>query len=140
MAKEKDDKEFEDLLAEKRHKEVTVALRGIATLLNKPEKEDKAVADAIRESAKAQQAVAQAIKDIPQPKTPDVKVQISQQEIVTSLEGICKRIEDSNRAVVEAMEKKLYVDTFKVTNSGYNGNEKTINVIYKPANQVTIKK
>lgn len=140
MAKEKDDKEFEELLADRRHKEVTVALRGIATLLNKPEKEDKAVADAIRESAKAQQAVAQAIKDIPQPKTPDVKVQISQQEIVTSLEGICKRIEDSNKSVVEAMEKKLYVDTFKVTNSGYNGNEKTINVIYKPMNQITIKK
>jgi len=140
MAKEVEDKEFEELLADRRHKEVTVALRGIATLLNKPEKEDKAVADAIRESAKAQQAVAQAIKDIPQPKTPDVKVQISQQEIVTSLEGICKRIEDSNKSVVEAMEKKLYVDTFKVTNSGYNGNEKTINVIYKPMNQITIKK
>ena len=140
MAKEVEDKEFEELLADRRHKEVTVALRGIATLLNKPEKEDKAVADAIRESAKAQQAVAQAIKDIPQPKTPDVKVQISQQEIVTSLEGICKRIEDSNKSVVEAMARKLYVDTCKVTNSGYNGNEKTINVIYKPMNQITIKK
>jgi hypothetical protein len=138
MAKEKDDIEFEELLAEKRHKELAGKLSGIATALNKPEKEDKAVADAIKESARASQAVADAIKNIPQPKTPDVKVQISQQEIVTSLEGICKRIEDSNKAVVEAMGKKLYVDKFKIRNMG--GGTHEADVFYKPLKEVIIKK
>jgi hypothetical protein len=118
--------------------ELAGKLSGIATALNKPEKEDKAVADAIKESARASQAVADAIKNIPQPKTPDVKVQISQQEIVTSLEGICKRIEDSNKAVVEAMGKKLYVDKFKIRNMG--GGTHEADVFYKPLKEVIIKK
>ena len=45
---EKDDKDFDELLAEKRHKEQTGLLKGIATSLNKPQ--DNGVVDAIKES------------------------------------------------------------------------------------------
>lgn len=38
MSKEKEDIDFDELLEDKRHKEQMSALKGIATLLNKPEK------------------------------------------------------------------------------------------------------
>lgn len=131
-----DEIEFEKETAATRHKELKGALRGLATAIS--QKNDTKVAEAIKESANASQAVAEAIKNIPQPKSPDVKVQISQQEIVTSLEAICKRIEESNKTVVDALENKLMVDSFEFTMD--YGNYKTAKVNYKPMSQISISK
>jgi hypothetical protein len=138
---EVDDDEAEKIIAATRHKELTGSLKGIATLLNKPEKEDKAVADAIKASTEATKGLIQAVKDMPQPEKPEVNVSISQQEIVNSLKGICKEICDSNERVIDAINNKQIVDSFDITQKdNWNTANRTVKVIYKPASQITIKK
>ena len=138
MGKEKDDIEFDELLADKRHKEITGRLGKLADALNKPEKEDKAVADGLKEAARASQAIAQAIRDIPKPESPDVNVQFDHKSFVTSMDKIADRIEASINKGIEAGEKKLYVDKFKIRNMG--GGTHEADVFYKPLKDVIIKK
>ena len=123
-------------IAERRHEEQMSSLKGIATLLNKPEKDDKAIVDAIKKQGEALDKVAAAIQNQPKPEKPEVNVAVSNTEILPLL----REIKEGNDSILAALEKKLYVDSFKVINTGSYGNEKTINVIYKPMNQVTIKK
>lgn len=136
MGKEIDDIEFDDLLAEKRHRELTSSLKGIATLLNKPN--DNSISEALNKNAEATRGLIQAVKDIPKPEKPEVNVEISQQEIVTSLKTICKEICDSNDRVIEALANKPMVEEFKIQNT--DNWTKTVKVVYKPANQITFKK
>lgn len=138
MAKEKDDIEFDELLADRRHKELTGTLKGIAALLNQPKNDN--IAEAIRQTGEATKGLIEVVKNIPKAEKPEVNVQIDNQKIVTSLEEICDKIVASNKEVLEAMKSKPMVDSFQVKPSGWNNTERTINVIYKPASQITIKK
>lgn len=124
------------IIDEDRHKQQMGVLKGIATLLNKPEKDDKAIVDAIKKQGEALDKVATAIQNQPKPEKPEVKVEVDNKELLPLL----REIKEGNDSILAALEKKLYVDSFKVINTGSYGNEKTINVIYKPMNQVTIKK
>lgn len=137
MAKEKDDKEFEDLLAEKRHKEVTQSLKGIATLLSKPEKsnEDKQIIDAINKQGEAIERVAAAIQSQPKPEKPEVNVELNNTEVVTLL----REVKEGQKAIIEAFGNRPMVDKFDFEKDNW-GNIKTAKVIYKPMNQVTISK
>ena len=137
MAKEKEDIEFDDLLAEKRHKEVASALKGIATLLNKPQ--DNGVVDAIKDSTKATAGLIEAVKSIPKPEKPEVNIEFSPKEIVSSLQVICDKIVASNEKVIAALENRELVDEFKLQQDQW-GTTKTIKVIYKKASEIAYPK
>jgi len=124
------------IIDEDRHKQQMGVLKGIATLLNKPEKDDKQIVEAIKKQGEALDKVVAAIQNQPKPEKPEVNVAVDNKEILPLL----REIKEGNDSILAALEKKLYVDSFKVINTGSYGNEKTINVIYKPMNQVTIKK
>lgn len=133
-----DDKYFAEEIAAARHKELKDTLRELATAIGQP-KEDKAVAEAIKKSAAASQLVADAIKAIPQPKTPDVNVQFDHKSFVTSMQAIKDEIVESNKSVVTALENKPMVDEFKISQDQWGG-MKTAKVIYKKASEITFKK
>jgi len=148
---EVDKEEADEIIAVNTFKEIKamkVALGNLTTAISQP-KEDKAVADAIKESAKSSQAVAQAQNDVAEAirnfQKTDPNLKINNDSFLTSLNKIADRIcesndrnQKSNEKMVEAFEKKLMVDTFDFS---YDyGNVKTAKVNYKPMNQVTISK
>ena len=128
-----EEQQFAEALAAKRHKEQMSSLKGIASLLNKPQKED-GVAEAIKQSTEATKGLIQAVKDIPKQEKPEVTVQVSQQEIVTSLQGICDKIVENNEMVIEALKNKPIVDEFTFIFDSW-GNYKTAKVVYKSPNK-----
>jgi len=121
-------------IAAKRHKELTGSLKGIATLLNKPEKDDKAIVDAIKKQGESLDKVAAAISNQPKPEKSEVKVEVNNKEILPLL----KEIKEGNDRILAALENKPMVDEFKIENGNYGA--KTVKVIYKPMSQITIKK
>tara|TARA_R110000868_G_C10807515_1_gene757582 strand:+ start:298 stop:714 length:417 start_codon:yes stop_codon:yes gene_type:complete len=133
---EDDDEQFfaEELRA-KQHKEQIGLLKGIATLLNKPEKED-GVKEAVERQSKAIEKVADAILNQPKPENPEVNVELNQKEIIPLL----KDIKEGNDKILTALQNKLYVDSFYVRATGNYGEDKMIDVSYKPADKITFKK
>lgn len=129
--------EFDRQVDINQRKELNSTLGKLATAISLP-KEDKILADAVKESIKVSQAVADAIRNIPQPKTPDVNVQFNHKEFVTSMDKIADRIEAAINKGVEAQENKLMVDEFKIQNT--DNWTKTAKVIYKKQSEITIKK
>lgn len=123
-----------EVIEEDRHNEIKGALKGISTLLNKPEKDDKAIIDAIQKQGEKFDKVAAAIQNQPKPEKPEVNVSVSNQEILPLL----KEIKDGNEAIKKALENKPMVDEFKIQNT--DNWTKTIKVIYKKASEITIKK
>lgn len=127
---EVDDDEAERVLAATRHREQMGALKGIATLLSKPQVKDDGVVNAIQKNTESIQDIISAIKQIPVPEKPEVNVQVSQMEIVNSLQNICDKIIESNERVIEALNKRIIVDEFKIERDQW-GNMKTIKVVYQ---------
>lgn len=126
MGIEKDDKDFDELLAEKRHKEQTGLLKGIATSLNKPEKDDKAIIDAINKQGDALDKVALAIQNQPKPEKPEVNVTIENKEILSLL----REVKDGNDKMLKALESKPMVESFDFQYDNWGG-IKTAKVNYK---------
>lgn len=125
MSKEIDDIEFDELLAEKRHKEVTQTLKGIATLLNKPEKND-GVKEAVEKQSAAIEKVATAIQNLPKPEKPEVNVSVENKEIIPLL----REIKEGNERILKALENKPMVDKFNFEHDNW-GNIKAAKVDYK---------
>lgn len=91
MGVEKDDIKFEQLLNEKRHKELINSLTIIVSELKK-EKKDGAVIAAIEKQSQAINKFVEVIRAIPVPATPEVNVEVNQAEIVSSIERMGKLI------------------------------------------------
>jgi hypothetical protein len=115
-------------------------LKGIATLLNKPEKEkdDKAIIEAFNKQGEKFDKIAEAIQKQPKPEKPEVNITTDNKELLPLLRDIKDGYLELKKAIEKASENKPMVDEFKIENSG--NWSKTIKVIYKPANQITIKK
>jgi len=135
MDDEKEDIEFRELLSDRRHKEIKATLKDIAAALNKPSNDG--YESLIRQNAELSRALIGAIRALP---APEVNVQVDNKSMLTLLEDVCDKVVQSNKEVMDAVSNKLYVDSFVVVNSGFSGNEKTINVVYKPMAQLNIKK
>lgn len=129
-----DERLFAEALAAKRHKELSTGLKSIALLLNKPEKDDKAIVDAIEKQGKSLDKVAEAIRNQPKPEKPEVNVEVSNQEILPLL----REIKEGQMAIKAAFENRPMVDVFQIHT--IDNQSKTVKVIYKPANQIIIKK
>ena len=131
---EVDDDEAEKIIAATRHKELVGSLKGIAMILNKPEKpnDDKQIIDAINKQGAAIEKVAAAIQNQPKP---EVNVGLDSMEIVTLL----REVKQGQVAIIEAFGNRPMVEKFDFEKDNWGG-IKTAKVIYTPANQITIKK
>jgi len=129
-----DEREFDDIQADKRNKALIKAFNGLATALNN--KDDKAVVVAFNNQADKMEKLVSAIQDIPKP---EVKVDLNPKEFVTSVQKICEDIVASNNKVIEALENRLLPESFVLV-KGWNGATESVKVNYKPANQIAIKK
>ena len=125
-----EEKLFAEALELKRHKEQMSALKGIATSLNKPEKDDKAIIDAINKQGDALDKVALAIQNQPKPEKPEVNVTIENKEILSLL----REVKDGNDKMLKALESKPMVESFDFQYDNWGG-IKTAKVNYK--NQIT---
>ena len=128
MGKEIDDIEFDDLLADKRHKEITGRLGKLVEALNKPEKEkdDKAIVDAIKKQGESLDKVAAAIANQPKPEKSEVKVEVNNQEILPLL----REIKEGNEKLLQAIENRNLVESFDFQYDNW-GSIKTAKVNYK---------
>ncbi len=130
---------FAEALADKMHEETIISLKGVATAmngfasaLNKLQKDDQPIIDAIKaQPAEIKKAFNEAIKQLP---SPQVKVENNTKEFVTLVEEVLnkavERIELSNDKVVEAINNRPIVDSFDIK-PGYNINDRTVKVNYK---------
>lgn len=134
-----EDIEFDKLLQDKRHKELTSSLKAMATALSN--NNDKSVVDAINKQGNNIEKLVNAIQSIPKPEkyeSPIVNVEVNPKEFVSSINKICDDIVASNNKVIEALEKRILPDTFTLVKT-YGGFTESVKVNYKPANQITIK-
>lgn len=141
MPKEFDieDENFEALLADKRHREVSGTLKSIAAHLSKDN--DKEVVNAINGQADKIGDLVKAIQNMPKPdapKMPDVKIEYNPQEFVTSVQKICEDIVASNNKVIEALENRLLPDSFELVKN--YGITQSVKVNYKSAKQINLLK
>lgn len=121
MEPEIDDKEFDDLLAEKRHKEIAKSLKDIARILSIPAKSDEEILNAVKENVKVLNEVVLAIDK----QESQVNVTVENNEILPLL----KEIREGNNRVLEVLLKKPIVDRFKIESTDQW--TKTIQVVYK---------
>ena len=137
---ENDDIEFDKLLQDKRHKELTNSLKAMATALSN--NSDKAVVDAMNKQGDNIGQLVSAIKSMPKPDKPEnpiVNVEINPQEFVSSINKICEDIVASNNKVIETLNNRLLPDTFTLVKD-YGGTTQSVKVNYKQANNITTKK
>lgn len=111
--------EFDELLADKRHKEITGTLRGIALLLNKPP--DQSVPNAIEKLANKLGEI-----KTPDLKQPEVKVEINQDKVVTSVEELSRNLLEELRKFNE----RPVADKFHLERD-YYGNIISVKIVYK---------
>lgn len=130
---DKEDKKFEVLLADKRHRELTVGLKNIATFL--ANKDDSSIVEAIKEQVGKMDNLVSVI----QSHNPDVNVELNPKEFVSSAQQICNDIIESNNKVIEALENRLLPDSFILV-KGYGGITESVKVNYKQANLINNKK
>jgi len=136
MGKELDleDEQFETLLADKRHRELAVALKNIATHL--ANKDDSEIASAIKEQVGKMESLIAEIKA----HNPEVNVELNPKEFVTSVQKVCEDIVASNNRVIEALENRLLPDSFDMVRAYGNSPVQSVKVNYKQANKIILKK
>ncbi len=128
-----EEQEFQELLQDKRHKEIIKSLSTIAMALNSDEKSDDEIVKAIKGQGENVNNLIKSIQNIPKSQAPIVN--INQKEISDSLNKICADIVASNNKVIETLEKRLLPHSFELVKS-FNGVTESVKVNYKPANKI----
>ena len=126
--------EFERLLADKRHREVSYLLKSINTALSKDD-DDREIIAAINKQGNNFGELIKAIKSIPQSELPEVNVTLNPKEFVSSINKICEDIIASNNKVIETLNTRLLPHSFILV-KGYGGVTESVNVLYKQANLI----
>jgi len=133
-----EDDEYDEIVAEKRHKELIGALSKLAAAVTL--KDDKQLVDAINSQPTIfKEAVQQIIKSIPKQEIPQVNVDIDYKNLLSSFKQISDaavdKIEASNNKIIEVLQSRLLPDTFDLLKS-YGGVTQSVKVNYKQANQL----
>jgi hypothetical protein len=116
MDLEENDIEFEQLLQDKRHKELLGTLKGIASLLSKDNSNDSGIISAIEKQSGKIEKFVQVIKELPQPK---VNVEVNNDNVQTSITEMANSILGSLneiKKVLQQPEKEIKKEwTFDIT-------------------------
>lgn len=131
MNDEVEDIEFEIRLAEKRHNELKNSLNAISNALSK-DNDDKIVI-AIEKQTNSINQLSTLISKLPTPEKPEVSIEVNQDKVISSLNGIAEKIIKSNSDLLSEIKKyneRPILDKFKIVKDSY-GNTKTIELVYK---------
>lgn len=138
------DDEFDEILAQKRHKELTKALSSLTVAISsiKPS-DDKSIVNAINsQPAIFKQAMEQVVKSIPREEIPQVNIADDYKKIVSlfaeMINQAVKKIEESNEKVIFALENRMLPDSFDLVKT-FGGITDSVKVNYKKSNQITNK-
>lgn len=119
------DELMEQIITQKAIGDLSTVIKNLSRAIS-----SDSTAEAIKGNAKVIERLVEAIRGIQAPAESNVKVEVNQQEIVTSLQGICGQIVESNNKVIEALNNRKQVDRFDIQRDNF-GNTKTVKVIYK---------
>lgn len=135
--------EIADALIEKqRHDEIKEPLDESVSFLKEisktlSEKNDDQVIKAISGQSKAIGEFARAIQNLPKPEKPEVKVEVNQDKVVSSVDDLGKNLLEKFTLILEQL--KIYnerpappvVDKVTITERNFEGFAKTFDFIYK---------
>jgi len=135
MAKEVEDIEFDELMAEKRHKELKGILTAVKLLLDKPT--DNSTAAAIEKHIRALNDLVKVLGEQKQVEisSPSVNVEVNQEKVVNSLSEL-------SRDLLEELRKfnnKPIPISFEVKTDNWN-NLRTVNIQYSTSDKLNYKK
>ena len=136
MANELDeieDDEYNEILAENRHKELSSSLKTIAKILS--EQDDKAIVEAINGQGEKVGELAKAINGIPKPEKPIVNVEVNNEKLLSLINKMAEDIIDSNNKVIQALENRLLPSTFDLVKN--YGVTQSVKVNYKTATEIS---
>ncbi len=122
-----DDKELDDIQAEKRNKQLLRALNKISEIL--ASKSEKPLLEAIREQQEKINILINSLKNTE-------KAEISQNDFVSLTEQLRTQIIESNNKVIEAIQTRMLPDSFELVKNQY-GVTQSVNVKYKQANNIS---
>ena len=131
---EVEDDEFDEIVAEKRHEELSSTLKTIASHLSK-RNDDSAVVKAINDQGGKVAELVKVIEKIPMARNPTPNLEASNDKFLHSINQISKDIIESNNKVIASLENRLLPDTFELV-KGYGGVTTSVKVNYKPANKL----
>jgi CMP-2-keto-3-deoxyoctulosonic acid synthetase len=123
---EVEEDEFNEIVAEKRHKELAQKLGDVATALSM--QSDQAVVAAINGQGDRVASLVKAIENIQQPI-------VNNEKIVSLMNQISTDILESNSKVIQALEGRLLPDTFELQRS-YGGIVQLVKVKYKSSKEI----
>lgn len=123
-----DDKELDDIQAEKRNKQLLRALNKISEIL--ASKSEKPLLEAIMEQQEKINILINSLKNTE-------KAEISQNDFVSLTEQLRKDIIESNNKVIEAIQTRMLPDSFELVKNQY-GITQSVNVKYKSAISIKI--
>ena len=129
--KNDEDKIFDELLADKRHKEIIKALNSIAISLTK--ETDNTISKAVLEQSDKIKNLLDGIKNAPKTEAPIIN--INQDQIIKSLNIICKDIIESNNKVINSLNNRPVPQSFDLVKNNF-GITESVKVNYKPANKI----
>jgi len=149
MGLEINDNEVQELLEEKRHEEVIATLKNVVKALNdaSTSNDDKEVIAAINKQGENMRLLTEKLSQ-----RPEIKVEVDNEKILSSVSGIsaeivksnnevinaCAAVVESNKSIQIALENRLLPDTFTL-NRGYGGVTESVKVNYKPAKEIKAK-
>lgn len=133
MAKEVEDIEFDELMAEKRHRELKGILTAVKSLLEKPS--DTSTTAAIEKMASDLTKLLSEQKPLPiTVNSPDVNVQVSTKDFVSSVEQLSKDLLEELRK----FNSRPIPSQFDIEHN--YGNLKTVKIVYSTADKLNYKK
>jgi len=124
---EVDEREFEDIKAENRNKELIKAINKISLLFN-----EKNIIDAINSQSENILKIVKAVKEIP--KSEEVNIELNPKEFISSVNKICEDIIMSNSRLINSIENRLLPESFELIRA--YGVTSSVNVKYKSAKEI----
>jgi hypothetical protein len=126
-----EDKEFEELLLQKRHDELNSSIKNIASVL---QSENALMIRSIQEQTKKMEQVSMLLTELKKLEKP--KYELPNNDALTkSISYLCEEIVSSNNRVIESIENRLLPDSFTLVKN-YQGMTTSVNVNYKQANRI----
>ena len=127
-----EEKEFEVLLANKRHNEIKKVLTTIATSI--ASNDDKEIQYLIKTQGENILLLANAVKEAVKKEGKEVTVSFDHKEFASTTKKMCDDIIESNKKVINSIENRLLPDTFELIKS--HGITQSVKVKYKSAKDI----
>ena len=128
MEQDKEDIEFENLLADSRHKELKSILEQIANSISNMNNKDMSLAIKLQT-----QRLEELVRTLSKTSTTPID---DTDKLLPALQGIANEIVTSNSLLIETLNTRLLPDSFELNK--YMGVTQSVKVKYKQANEIQL--